>query len=301
MSKLIVLRGLPGSGKTTWARQWVAEDPDNRVRVNRDDLRMMFYGKKVDLSQKQETQISRAERALVREYLNRGLSVVLDAMNLHERGLKDWDRIHPFELREFDTPTGEILHRNTTRPTGDRLPEDALRRLIGKWYSRSGDLKKAAFRSDADFAFVPYDRDAVGDQVHGTVICDLDGTLALHTSGRSPYDYSRVYEDSVNEAVFDLIRLFSFDGDHIVFVSGREDSCREDTIRWLEDHCGLEDPELYMRKTGDKRDDTLVKYEIFDQHLRDRWIDFALDDRTRIVQMWRKINVPCFQVNEGDF
>mgnify|MGYP003455142708 FL=1 len=42
MNKLILTRGIQGSGKTTWARQWVAEDPDSRVRINNDDLRNML-------------------------------------------------------------------------------------------------------------------------------------------------------------------------------------------------------------------------------------------------------------------
>lgn len=45
MSGVIVLRGLPGSGKSTWAKEWVAGDPDNRVRINRDDIRYASFGK----------------------------------------------------------------------------------------------------------------------------------------------------------------------------------------------------------------------------------------------------------------
>jgi predicted kinase len=39
MGKLILTRGVPASGKSTWAKAWVEEDPLNRVRVNRDNLR----------------------------------------------------------------------------------------------------------------------------------------------------------------------------------------------------------------------------------------------------------------------
>ena len=41
MSKLIITRGLPASGKSTWAKQWVLEDPEHRVRINQDDIRLM--------------------------------------------------------------------------------------------------------------------------------------------------------------------------------------------------------------------------------------------------------------------
>lgn len=303
MSKFMIYRGVPGSGKTTAALAWVEEDPESRVRVNRDDLRIQMYGVKVGLSQKQETQVTRAEKALVREFLNRGLSVVLDATNMHKRNLESWGRIHPFELVEFDVPEDEIRRRNETRPEQDRLPVDALNRFLTRWYSK-GRLKRLGGGSCHPFEMVPYEFPTglpLPEQVYGTVICDLDGTLALLTGSRSPYDYSRVYEDSVNEAVWTTLDAFAGIGVDVVFVSGREDSCRDDTIRWLTDYCAINDPELYMRATGDKRDDTLVKYEIFDQHLRDRNIIVALDDRDRVVQMWRKIGIPCFQVNEGDF
>lgn len=42
MSKLIITRGLPASGKSTWAKQWVLEDPEHRVRINQDDIRLML-------------------------------------------------------------------------------------------------------------------------------------------------------------------------------------------------------------------------------------------------------------------
>ena len=40
--KVLVLRGLQGSGKSTFAKQWVNEDPEHRVRFNRDDIRNML-------------------------------------------------------------------------------------------------------------------------------------------------------------------------------------------------------------------------------------------------------------------
>ena len=40
--ELIILQGIQGSGKTTWAKNWVKEDPKHRVRFNQDDIRNMF-------------------------------------------------------------------------------------------------------------------------------------------------------------------------------------------------------------------------------------------------------------------
>lgn len=40
--KLIICRGIQGSGKSTWAKQWCHEDPENRIRFNNDDIRNML-------------------------------------------------------------------------------------------------------------------------------------------------------------------------------------------------------------------------------------------------------------------
>ena len=40
--KIIICRGIPASGKSTWAKQWVQQSPKNRIRINYDDMRMMF-------------------------------------------------------------------------------------------------------------------------------------------------------------------------------------------------------------------------------------------------------------------
>ena len=42
MPKIILCRGIQGSGKSTWARKWVLEDPEHRVRFNNDDIRNML-------------------------------------------------------------------------------------------------------------------------------------------------------------------------------------------------------------------------------------------------------------------
>jgi predicted kinase len=42
IKKLILTRGIPGSGKSTWAKAWVAESPETRIRLNWDDMRNML-------------------------------------------------------------------------------------------------------------------------------------------------------------------------------------------------------------------------------------------------------------------
>jgi len=85
MTTLHIIRGLPGSGKTTFATSWVREDPDNRTRVNRDDLRQMMFGKRADLLPAQEALVTAAEQAIVRSSLEAGRDTIVDDMNLRPR------------------------------------------------------------------------------------------------------------------------------------------------------------------------------------------------------------------------
>jgi hypothetical protein len=130
------------------------------------------------------------------------------------------------------------------------------------------------------------------------IICDLDGTLAL-LNGRSPYDASTCENDILNEPVAEVLR--SFDKTTIIFMSGRFDTHRAETERWLVHH-GFHFQLLYMRKAGDMRKDSTMKRELFDEHVRGKYfVRFVLDDRDSVVELWRSLGLTCFQVAEGNF
>jgi len=137
------------------------------------------------------------------------------------------------------------------------------------------------------------------------VIVDIDGTLAK-INGRSPYEWGKVDTDLPNEPVVELVKLLSKVGKVIVFLSGRDGSCAGKTIVWINQHLGLtyhKDWFLFMRTPNDNRKDAVIKKELFEQNILNRWyIDFVLDDRNQVVDLWRKeIGLPCFQVDYGDF
>lgn len=133
------------------------------------------------------------------------------------------------------------------------------------------------------------------------VLVDIDGTLALR-SGREPFDWSAVLSDQPNPAVVTCVRSLWREGLEIVFITGREEFLRDATNQWLETHVGISG-QLLMRQTGDFRPDEVVKAEFLELGTIDRsQILLVLDDRDRVVEMWRdKYNLPCFQVAKGDF
>lgn len=132
------------------------------------------------------------------------------------------------------------------------------------------------------------------------VIVDIDGTVATRTN-RDPYDYSKVLYDAPKPEVIEVVASLWRSGHAIIFVSARDDSCYTDTFEWLRLHCP---PfvKLHMRKTGDIRNDGVVKSEIYEELIKPNWdVLCVLDDRQTVVDMWRSIGLTCLQVDYGDF
>jgi hypothetical protein len=135
------------------------------------------------------------------------------------------------------------------------------------------------------------------------VIFDLDGTFAF-LGDRSPYDASKAEGDEINAAVhfvYEAIRR-GWPETAILLVSGREDRWRPETERWLARHEVTYDS-LFMRRSGDRRKDTVVKREIYDTHIAGNYtVRVVFDDRDQVVRMWRDdLDLPCFQVAWGNF
>lgn len=85
--KVLILRGLQGSGKSTFAKQWVNEDPEHRVRFNRDDMRNML-GKYWVPSR--ETLINDMYKSFLESAIfDRCYNVVIDNMNLDEKYINE--------------------------------------------------------------------------------------------------------------------------------------------------------------------------------------------------------------------
>jgi hypothetical protein len=137
-------------------------------------------------------------------------------------------------------------------------------------------------------------------------LCDIDGTLALR-GDRSPFDWSRVGEDTANKPVITVARLLAARSG-LIFMSGRMDQCRGGTRLWLHTFvcepplCTCKMP-LMMRKDGDNRPDQIVKRELYERRVQGIYeVEGVLDDRDRVVKMWREeLGLTCLQVAPGNF
>lgn len=140
---------------------------------------------------------------------------------------------------------------------------------------------------------------------------DIDGTLAdcshrIHHIMEMPKDWDTFFSlchlDAPIPHMIDLARQLGLrPGQEIVYVSGRSDQCRDQTLTWLAAH-RLPYAALYMRKEGDHRDDDIIKIELLAQLRADGYDPImAFDDRDRVVAAWRAAGIPCAQVAPGDF
>ena len=134
MARLLITRGLPASGKTTFARGL----QPGVVRVNRDDLRRMLHGRRL-FTQVAEGHVTHAQRAAVEALLRAGADVVVDDTNLPATTVREWAglaaRLHAsFEVHDFtDVPAEECVRRDAERPAEERVGADAIRRMHDRY------------------------------------------------------------------------------------------------------------------------------------------------------------------------
>lgn len=304
VTKLIATIGLQASGKTTWARDWVAEDPINRVRVERDVLReMLGFG----FVKENEKFVLDLRNNLIENALKCGKSVVVSDTNFPWRTIRELRSIArtngaEFEVQDFTAVSVDIcIGRDASRDPYLSGRSPVGKKVIIDFYDRYLKGKPYPYPlppEEAETVWEPY---VPTPDLPWAVIVDIDGTLAK-MNGRSPYDWSRVFEDDVNESVADHVWMLKRKTSmKVILLSGRDSAARGETERWLT-HYNIPYDELHMRAEGDKRRDDLVKYELFNQNIRNNYrIDYVLDDRDQVVKMWRELGLSCWQVEYGNF
>ena len=140
------------------------------------------------------------------------------------------------------------------------------------------------------------------------VIFDIDGTLAdiserVHHIRRKPKNWNAfnagMAQDKAIHAMVRLCNILYDAGQRIILCSGRNEKNRPETVEWLANQ-GVNYHELYLRKDEDYRSDAVVKREIL-QGIDKSKILFIVEDRSRVVEMWRAEGLVCLQPAPGDF
>lgn len=299
--QILILIGAPGSGKTTFAKYFIRTE-ENWMRLCRDDFRAMHFSSS-NLSPREEGLIGEMIDGAIESLLKKKTNVLIDATHCKaeyiNHYIKKFNNVADISFKVFDLDAETIAERceKRNKETGKYIPLQ-----VQKKYIKELQVLKKNF----DFSTRPkldrrVDTIQQDPNLPRAIICDLDGTLAL-MDDRNPFDASRADEDKLNESVATTLRLFAENGYKILLVSGREDRFREPTLTFLEKY-KVTYSHLWMRKSKDFRKDSIVKREIYEASILDKfYVEFVLDDRNQVVDMWRKdLGLACFQVNYGDF
>ncbi len=293
--KLIMCIGLPGSGKSTWAKAQAELLDRATVIVNKDDIRAELEALEGwKWSHEGEIRIISIRDTQIIVALMEGKNVISSDTNFgrkHKVRLEQLARENnaTFEIKSFtDVPIDVCIERDAKREGKAKVGEAVIRSMAEKFLKVPAVLEvKPYTRPDGDCM--------------DAIICDLDGTLSL-LNGRSPYDATTCEKDLVNHEIKVILEVFyRFMQWQIIYLSGREDKYRAQTERFLRDNHCPPGP-LHMRTSGDFRKDCIVKSELFDNNVRGRYrVRFVLDDRNQVVEMWRKMGLVCLQVADGSF
>ena len=289
---LKILVGIPASGKSTWAKQFVLKN-DNWCIVSRDDFRYGWRNTGV-CDPKIESTITEMVENSIETLIGRGINVIYDATNLKSSYLKTICDLVAYtanvEYQIFDVDLDTAILRDSNR---DRSVGASVVRKMYDQYRCLLDSYDFSFKKRRPKKYI----DPILE--NPAIIVDIDGTLA-HMGYRSPYDYDNVSGDQCDLVVKTIVnKLYSYFT--IFIVTGRPESCRKLTETWLNDN-EISYSRLLMRSDEDSRKDSIIKEEIF-------WRDIAplcnvigvFDDRNQVVKMWRSMGIKCFQCEYGNF
>lgn len=287
MRKATLTIGISASGKTTWAYQQPGEV------VSRDNYRWQIMEEKNlepswdNWKWKWEDEVTKRVDEDIAIYAAQGKDLIIADTNLSEKtrqamAQKLADLGYAVEYKFFDVTYDEAVKRDNRRENG--VGYSVLQKQHQQFIDQHvGRIKRPEFGEKA-------------------VIVDIDGTVAHMGNHRGPFEWMKVHLDDVNQPVIDMVKGLGAAGHFVLFTSGRSDECRDLTLNWIyealaNDWLEGDDFVLLMRKAGDQRKDTIVKEEIFREHIMNKYdVRLVLDDRPSVCRMWRDLGLDVVQV-----
>lgn len=301
MSTIIIMRGLPGSGKTTAALEYVETHAGFTVRLSRDDARASLFGFDGVGNAEQEQVITRIHEEAALLALGRGHDVLLDATNLNPQFIRPWFKIAKragadVKFWDFPIPIATAIERDANRKR--TVGQGVIARMAQRaGIEDDGKLPKAPKWTRPPLPDLTPAAEW-DDMLPTAIIVDTDGTLANHEGVRNPYDTSKYAEDTVHEDVARIVNVLG-EVHRIIGVSGRDAKFAEVTIDWWQDKANVMPDFMFFRPEGDTRPDDVVKAEIYEQHIRGKYnIVGVFDDRARVLAMWRAKGLTTFAVGD---
>ena len=299
--ELKILRGIPASGKSTYAHEWLAVSPETRAVVARDDIREQLFGFEyhTNPNKEAEEQVTEVEHGLLRKYLTEGRDVISDGTNLVIGFLENkiaLGKEHGATITYLDFPISlqEAKQRNRNRKR--QVPEFMLDRM----FNRLGPEGQFPV-FPGSYPTKPLNIPVVsGLGSRNPAVCfDMDGTLndvrrlqPFLMGRRRDFDsFHRMSEfEPANESVVTALRSAADAGLKILITTARQEKYRETTQKWLDDR-GIPYENIFMRRQDDFRPDYEVKKDIFD-FINDFYdIVRCYDDNPQAIRAWEEKGV----------
>lgn len=272
--------GIPCSGKSTWAKEFCRKA--KAINTNRDDIRFSITGARgwseYKFTRSVESMVTQIQRDIIKKAFEAGKDVVISDTNLNEAYRTAMiafckDVGYAVKIEEFPISLEEAWKRDAARENG--VGAQVIYTMHQKWLEYVGYRK-----------YVP------AENGKNCVICDVDGTVA-QMEGRSAYDWNMVGTDKPREQIIKMVKSQIDDGVELIFLSGRDGVCYEETHSWLEEHFRHHPFRLLMRPVGDMRKDVVVKRELFMEHINGKYdVLAAFDDRPCVVRLWLDMGLP---------
>lgn len=281
--KAIVTVGVSGSGKSTLAKEKVSE---GWVQVERDVIRKTLFkfsqwGGYKFKKQNEERVTSVVEQMLFDASVEKKNVIVSDT-NLNpkyrQRLIGQLEKLgYEVEIKPLPITFEKAVKRDLNRNMS--VGQEVIYKQYQQWLDFAGEKKYTQ-----------------SEMLPDAVIFDIDGTLA-QMCGRGPFDWAEVWRDKPRKSTFKMLDGYAVNGDEIIFLSGRDGVCHEDTEKWLNknlyEFVGVADVKaeygknLFMRTQGDFRRDSIIKKELFWKHVAPYYdVHTVVDDRPSMYRMW---------------
>lgn len=305
--KLILTRGIQGSGKSTWAKAWVEEDPNHRIRFNNDDIRNMLGPYWIP---NRENLVSEIKKQTIANAMRFGYDIVVDNMNLNPKEIKYWEDMvnthnnllndpkivqpswlqweYEIEFKDFFISVEECVRRDAMRPNpiGEKVIRDTWRRY------------KHFIQTTLVEEYVDNIMRYTGKPK--CIVIDMDSTMCFNTTKR-PWFGDGAAEGMINDVpntgVCDVVRQLQ-EQYLVVVATGRDTSQEEVTKQWLAKQ-GINVDEYFFRTLGDYRKGVEVKKEQIISILNKYDIVAVFEDCEPIVNMYRDMGLTVLQPNKG--
>lgn len=297
------LKGLPASGKSSFAKQKIEEDRKKGIinkRINKDDLRAMLDNS--IYSKEREAFVLATRDMIIEGALEMGYDVIIDDTNFEPKHLERVKKIVEnykknnkevrvlLEEKFFDTPLETCIERDSLRenPVGEKV----IRTMYNKYLKKENEN------------IIKYN-----PELPDCIVVDVDGTLAIR-GNRSPFDYWKAGEDKLNEPISKLVNMLQNTSDHLITIvmTGRENQCDENgrtvldiTQKWLNSN-DIHYDDIFIRENGDHRPDFEVKKELYEEYVKDQYnVLYWIDDRKQVLDKIRELGITVLDVAGHNF